>query len=130
MFCPDDSAFSASCWWSFWPLILTPHFALNWTWWPKDSNNFHLKLPSLFAAWIFWTFHNESHNMKALVILSHSWSLFLPLVCMEKINFCGSLCGILEYFLEKNLLPDYHMTMTTNGQIWWWHVRQKWTSSC
>ncbi len=22
-------------------------------------------------------------------------------------NFCGSLCGLLEYFLEKNFLPDY-----------------------
>ncbi len=28
-----------------------------------------LKLPSLFAAWLFWTFHNKSHNIKALVIL-------------------------------------------------------------
>ncbi len=35
---------------------------------------FSLKLPSLFAAWFFWTIHNKSHNMKALVILSHSWS--------------------------------------------------------
>ncbi len=37
----------------------------------------HLKLPSLFAAWLFWTFHNKSHNMKAFVILNHSW---LPLL--------------------------------------------------
>ncbi len=44
-------------------------------------NNECLKLPSLFTAWLFWTFHNKSHNMKALVILSHSWSQFLPLTC-------------------------------------------------
>ncbi len=37
------------------------------------------KLHSLFAAWPFWTYHTKSHNMKALVILSHSWSPFLPL---------------------------------------------------
>ncbi len=42
----------------------------------------NLKLPSVFAAWLFWTFHNKSHNMKALVILSHSWSSFLPLTCL------------------------------------------------
>ncbi len=38
-------------------------------------------LPSLFTARLFWTFHNKSQNMKALVILSHSWLPFLPLTC-------------------------------------------------
>ncbi len=68
-----------------------------------------LKLLSLFTVWLFWTFHNKSHNMKALVILSHSRSPFLPLTCLyiEKMNFCGSLCGLLEYFFEKNLFPNY-----------------------
>ncbi len=42
----------------------------------------YLKLPSLYGAWLFWTFHTKSHNMKALVILNHSWSLFLPLHCL------------------------------------------------
>ncbi len=37
-----------------------------------------LKLPSLFAAWLFWTFHTISHNMKALVILSHSMITISP----------------------------------------------------
>ncbi len=47
-----------------------------------------LKLPSLFAAWLFWTFHNKSHNMKGLVILSHLWSPFLPFICLYgKITF-------------------------------------------
>ncbi len=36
-----------------------------------------LKLPSLFIAWLFCTFHNKSHHMNTLVILSHS--PFLPL---------------------------------------------------
>ncbi len=61
-----------------------------------------LKLSSLFAAWLFKTFHNKSHNMKALVILSLSWSPFLPLVYMKNLNFCGSLCALLEYFLENH----------------------------
>ncbi len=67
-----------------------------------------LKLPSLLAAWLFWTFHTISHNMKALVILSHSWSPFLPPTCLYgKMNFYGSLCSLLGHFLEKKLLPDY-----------------------
>ncbi len=41
-----------------------------------------LKLPSLFGTWPFWTFHNKSHNIKELVILSHSWSPFLPITCL------------------------------------------------
>ncbi len=41
-----------------------------------------LKLPSLFAAWPFWTVHSKSHNMKDMVILSHSWSLFRPITCL------------------------------------------------
>ncbi len=56
--------------------------------------------------------------MKALVILSHSLSPFLP-TYMEKMNF-WSPCGLLEYFREKNSLQithTNHMTMTTSGQI-------------
>ncbi len=67
-----------------------------------------LNLPSLFAAWLVWTFHNWSHNMKALAILSHSWLPFLPLTCLyEKNNFCGSLYDLLEYFRKNKLTPDY-----------------------
>ncbi len=67
------------------------------------SHIIRLKLPSLFAAWLFWTFHTKSHNMKALVILSHSWSPFLPLTCLYgKMNFCGSM----RYFRVTKLLPD------------------------
>ncbi len=58
-----------------------------------------LKLPS----------HNKSHNMKALVILCHSSSTFLPLTCLYgKMNFCESLCGLLEYFRKKKLPRDRH----------------------
>ncbi len=35
-----------------------------------------------FAAWHFWTFHNKSHYMKSLVILSHSWTPFHLLTCL------------------------------------------------
>ncbi len=41
-----------------------------------------LKLLSLFAAWLFWPFQTKSHNMKAIVILIHTWSPYLPLTCL------------------------------------------------
>ncbi len=41
-----------------------------------------LKLPFLFAAWLFWTFHNKSYNMKALVIHKHQSSHLF--IYMEK----------------------------------------------
>ncbi len=64
-----------------------------------------LKLPSLFAARLFWTFHN---NMKAFVILSHhDHHLSHLLVFMKKGNFCGSLSALLKYFGEKKL-PTAH----------------------
>ncbi len=40
------------------------------------------KLPSQLTAWLFYSFHTKSDNMKALVILSHSWSPFLLLTCL------------------------------------------------
>ncbi len=53
-------------------------------WWVIELNLtcVILKLPSLFAVWLFWCFHNKSHNMKALVILSHSWSPLLLQTCL------------------------------------------------
>ncbi len=47
---------------------------------------YELLLPSLFDAWLFWTFHDKSHNMKALVILNHSCWPFLPLTCLHEKN--------------------------------------------
>ncbi len=43
-----------------------------------------LKLPSLFAARFFWTFHNKLHNMKTLVILSHHGHHFSHLLVFMK----------------------------------------------
>ncbi len=66
-------------------------------------------LPSLFAAWCFWTFHNKSHNMKnwsSWVIHDHHFSHVL--VYMNKMNFYGSMCAFLEYFLKKKLPSDRH----------------------
>ncbi len=66
-----------------------------------------IKLPSLFTARLFWTFHNILHNMKALVIQSHHDHHFSHLfVFMKKINFCGSLWALLEYFCETK--PTAH----------------------
>ncbi len=65
----------------------------------------YLKLPSLFAARLFWTFHNTLHNMKTLVILSHHDHHFSHLIVF--MNFCGSLWALLEYFHEKKL-PTAH----------------------
>ncbi len=76
-----------------------------------------LKLPSLFAAWFFWTFYNQSHNMKALVMHDHHFS---NLFILKKNNFYVSLCSFLDY-LHKKILPRItyanHMTMTTNVLI-------------
>ncbi len=75
----------------------------------------YLKLPSLFTAWPFWTFHIKSHNMKALVILSHSWSPFLPLTGLygkNELLWVSALCGLLEYFLEKKTPPRLPMQLT------------------
>ncbi len=71
---------------------------------PFEICSIPLKLPSLFVARHFWTFHNKLHNMKALVILSHHDHHFYHLlVFMKKKNFCGSLWALLEYFPEKKL---------------------------
>ncbi len=100
-----------------------------------------LKLPSLVTAWLFWTFRNKSHNMTVLVILSHSWSPFLPLTCLYGQKWTsGSLCSLLEYFHEKKNSPAPRLPL----QITWpWQpvstfghglitVRQKkmWTWGC
>ncbi len=43
---------------------------------------------------------------------------------MEKKDLYGTLCGLLEYLLEKKTLSQItyanHMTMTTSRQIWSW----------
>ncbi len=50
----------------------------------NEGVSLRLKLLSLFAALLFWTFHIKSHNLKALVILSHYHFSHL-LVYMKKI---------------------------------------------
>ncbi len=91
----------------------------------RSSSFTDLKLPSLFAAQRFSTFHTKSHNMKALVILSHSWSPFLPIICLygKKWTFVG-LCAVFwSIFLRKNSSQITHanqMTMATSGQILSW----------
>ncbi len=81
-----------------------------------------LKLPSMLAAWLFWTFHIKSNNMKELIILSHSWSPFLTLTCLYEKNellwVSVQPSGVFSW--EKNYLQitnANHMTMTTSAQF-------------
>ncbi len=80
-----------------------------------------LKLPSLFIAWLFWTFHTKANNMKALIILSHSWSPFLSLTCLYGkwgfVGLCVAFCGIFLRKKPSQLTHSNHMTMTISGQI-------------
>ncbi len=83
--------------------------------WMKNTwNTCMLKLPSLFAAWLFWTFHTKSHNMKALVILSHSWSSFLPLTCLHRTNelLWVSVSPSVFIFILGNTPPRLPMQIT------------------
>ncbi len=79
-----------------------------------------LKLPSLLAAWLFWTFHNKSHNMKVLVILSQSWSPFLPLTCSygKKWTVMGLCAALWSIFLRKKLLSDYTCKSHDHDHQW------------
>ncbi len=94
----------------------------------KSNQTLHwniLNLPSLFTAWLFWTFHTKRHSMKALVILSHSWSSFLPLTSLyrKKWTFVGLCVVFWSIFLRKNspqITHANHMTMSTIGQIYSW----------
>ncbi len=81
-----------------------------------------LKLPSLFDAWLFWTFHTKSHNMKALVISKSFIITISPtyLFIWKKWTFVCLCVASWRIFLRKKL-PQIthvnHMTMTTSGQI-------------
>ncbi len=77
-----------------------------------------LKLPSLFTAWLFWTLHTKSHNMKALVILNHSRSPFLPLTCLYGINELLRPSGVFSWEkISPQITLANHMTMTTSEQF-------------
>ncbi len=81
--------------------------------WIKCEPCCFLKLPSLFAAWLFWTFHTNHIIWKHWsfeVIHDHHFSHLL--VYMKKKNFCGSLCVLLEYLLEKKTPPRLPMQIT------------------
>ncbi len=59
--------------------------------------------------------------MKALVILSHSWSPFLPPTCLyEKNTFVGLFAAFWSILARKKspqITHANHMTMITSGQI-------------
>ncbi len=75
-----------------------------------------LKLPSLFVAWLFIINHIIWKHWSFLVIRDHHFSHLL--VYMEKINFCDSLCILLEYFHEKKCPPDYPCKSHDHAHQW------------
>ncbi len=79
-----------------------------------------LKLHSLFATRRFWTFHNKSHNMKALVIPSRSWSQFLSLTCLYGKNepLWVFVCSFGVFSREKKLPPDYPCKSHDHDHQW------------
>ncbi len=71
-----------------------------------------LKLPSLFTARLFWTFHTKSHNMRALVIQSHHDHHFSHLlVFMKKNELLWVPVSSSGYFREKILSTAHHFNM-------------------
>ncbi len=55
--------------------------------------------------------------MKALIIVIHDHHfLYLLLIYMEKMNFLGALCALLEYFREKKL-PQFQKNPVVMRQI-------------
>ncbi len=79
-----------------------------------------LKLPSPFAAWPFWTCHKKSHNMKAVVILNHSWSPFLPLTSYygKQRTFVGLCADFWSIFLRKKLPLDHPCKWYDHDHQW------------
>ncbi len=72
-------------------------------------------LPGYFPvthAWPFWTFHTTSHNMKALVILIHSWSPFLPIVLYGKNELMDTFIQYLT-LCTKAICSIYLQNVTT-----------------
>ncbi len=71
----------------------------------------YVKLPSLFAARLFWTFHNKLHNMKALAILSHHYQHFSHLLVFMKKNFLWvpmSSSGVFSWEKTPHSSPFQH----------------------
>ncbi len=92
--------------------------------WIRLSSCGHKDLPYRVKAWRFCTFQTKSHNMKALVILRHSWSPFLLLTCLYgKWTFVDLCAAFWSIFLQKyssQITHTNHMTMTISGQILSW----------
>ncbi len=62
----------------------------------------------MITAWFFLTFSNKSHNMKALIILSHSWSPFFcqpKIACLHMGVLLGPSPNSIQYNKIKQLFP-------------------------
>ncbi len=67
-------------------------------------------------TFLFLTFHNKSNNMKALVILSHSWSPFRPLTCWYGNNELLWVSVWLSGVFSREKIPPRLLMQTT----WTW----------
>ncbi len=56
---------------------------------------------------------NKSQNMKAVIILTHSWSPFFLLIYMEKMNFYRTVCILLGYFTNSTTFKRTHYKWDT-----------------
>ncbi len=83
---------------------------------------YYLKATFSVRCMTFKNFHIRSNNMKVLVILSYSWSPFLPLTCLygKKSTFVGLCTSFWSIVLRKNssqITHANHMSMTTSRHI-------------
>ncbi len=106
--------------------------SVNWCWCQLLSHSVAVGVDPLFCqtiaqelVWIlkaslsvrcmiFLNFPNKSHNMKALVILSHSWSPFFWLACLYGNNelLCVGLCAAFWSILMRKNSPISPMQIT------------------
>ncbi len=104
------------------PVLIFIDLSSNVIW--GDGNktsilNKSLKLPSLFAATLFWTFHNKLHNMKALVILSHHDHHFSHLFdFMKKWIFVGPCELLWSIFARRKLSTAQCFNIGAHIGIW------------
>ncbi len=82
-------------------ILKAPSFLLNLAFWKTFEK---LKLPSLFAAWLFRTFHNKSHNKKSFVIHSKTFVITISptyLFLWKKWTFVGPCELFWSIFVRK-----------------------------
>ncbi len=113
----NQMSLSSAYTWCFYPYLCR-----NCVWWEQrraknyraphiSSLSVDLKLPYLFAAWLFRTVQNQSHNMKAFVVLIHSWDRLSKLILYDHpyshlLVYTQKMWVLLEYVHKNKLPPD------------------------